>query len=105
MPRIEACSTTDLEADNMFRFDPPGRPPIAIFLLDGEYYATDDTCTHGQASLVEGFIEDGSVYCPFHEGAFDIKTGKPTAPPCVAPVRSYPVVVEGEQIFLEIAEE
>jgi nitrite reductase/ring-hydroxylating ferredoxin subunit len=102
MPRLEACNTGDLEAEGMHRFDPPGRPPIAIFKLDGEYYATDDTCTHGQASLAEGFIEDGSIYCPFHEGAFDLKTGKASAPPCVVGVKTYPVVVEGEQIFVEI---
>ena len=41
---------------------------------------TDDICTHGNASSSEGEIEEGKVYCPFHDGAFDIRTGKRGCP-------------------------
>jgi nitrite reductase/ring-hydroxylating ferredoxin subunit len=62
----------------------------------------DDTCTHGQASLSEGTIEGDEIFCPFHMGAFSIKTGEATAPPCVSPLRTYPVRVEGDGVYLEL---
>ena len=57
-----------------------GRKEIAIYNLDGAFYATDDICTHAYASLADGYIEGELIECPLHGGCFDIKTGKaPTA--------------------------
>ena len=67
----------------------------AARLLDG-VYVTDDHCTHQPVSLAQGFIEDGIVYCPFHGGAFDARTGAPARRPCTEPLRTYAVrVVDG----------
>ncbi len=70
-----------------------GRDPIALYRLQGAYYATDDVCSHGQAFLTEGEIEGCEVVCPFHEGTFDIRTGEAVGAPCFLPIRSYPVTV------------
>ena len=63
---------------------------------------TDDLCTHGMVSLSYGDVEDGIINCPMHGGAFDIRTGKPTALPCRMPLKTYKVVVVGDDLFAEL---
>lgn len=70
-----------------------GRPPIALYNLDGEFFATDDTCTHGAALLSEGEVEDGDIICPFHDGSFDIRTGEASGPPCTISINIYEVTI------------
>ena len=82
-----------------------GRAPVAIYNLNGEFFATDDTCTHGEASLAEGDIDGDSIVCPFHLGAFDIRTGEVTVPPCITPLRTYPVIRQGDALYLAISDE
>lgn len=75
---------------------------IALFQVDGEVYAIDDLCTHEQASLSEGEIEDGQVECPWHGAAFDLRTGRCTAPPADDDVPTYPVRLVGDDIEIEL---
>lgn len=79
-----------------------GDNQIALFNLDGEFYATDDICSHAYASLSEGYVEDGCVECPLHAGLFDIKTGKAMGVPVTVDIRTFPVRVEGEDIYIEV---
>ncbi|WP_244818386.1 anthranilate 1,2-dioxygenase ferredoxin subunit AndAb [Caballeronia sp. Lep1P3] len=73
-----------------------GQKPIAVFRLGDEVFALHDLCTHGMARLSEGFVEDGCVECPLHQGLFDIRTGAPQCAPVTEAVRSYPIrVVDG----------
>ncbi len=75
---------------------------LAIFNHGGKFYATDDTCTHAFASLADGFIEDGCVECPIHAARFELATGKAMAPPADVDIKTYPVRVEGEDIYVEL---
>lgn len=75
---------------------------IALFNLDGAYYAIDDTCSHAEASLSEGEIDGHCVICPRHGARFDIRTGQALSLPAWAPVETYEVRVEGEQILLAL---
>lgn len=75
---------------------------FAVFNLDGEYFVTDDVCTHGMVSLAGGDIEDGQIICPLHSGAFDIRTGKATELPCVTALRTYSVEIREGQIFADL---
>jgi nitrite reductase/ring-hydroxylating ferredoxin subunit len=75
---------------------------LAVFNLDGDFYATDDTCTHGFASLSEGHIEDGIIECPWHRGAFDIRTGEAREHPCTTPLRTYQVTVRDGEVWAEL---
>lgn len=94
------AKTTDIPVDEAKRVI-IGEQQIAIFNLDGEFYATDDVCTHAYASLSEGYIEDGCVECPLHAGLFDIRTGKAQGVPVTEDIRTFPVRVEGEDIYVE----
>ena len=79
-----------------------GNDPIAIYDLDGEYFATDDTCTHGAASLSECEIDGDELICPFHLGSYNIRSGEAVAAPCVMTVRTYPVRIEDGMLYVEI---
>jgi 3-phenylpropionate/trans-cinnamate dioxygenase ferredoxin subunit len=74
---------------------------VAVFNADGELFAIDDTCTHQDASLSEGWLEDCLVECPLHAACFDLRTGKPTGPPAKRPVRTYPVLVEDGVVYVK----
>jgi nitrite reductase/ring-hydroxylating ferredoxin subunit len=80
----------------------PGRGPIAIYLAEGGYYATDDTCTHGEASLAEGQLDGFKIECPFHAGFFDIRTGEALGYPVTENVRTYPVTVQGDTLIIQL---
>jgi p-cumate 2,3-dioxygenase ferredoxin subunit len=102
MPDIEAFSANEIAPNEVRQVEVEGRPPIAVYNLDGEFFATDDTCTHGEASLAEGDVEGGEIICPFHMGAFDIRTGEACVAPCVDPVKSYPVRIEDGVVYVQV---
>lgn len=75
---------------------------IALFNLDGEFYAIEDVCTHDDGPLVEGEVVDaGEVECPRHGARFDIRTGRATRMPAFEPVPTYEVRVEGNDVLVE----
>jgi 3-phenylpropionate/trans-cinnamate dioxygenase ferredoxin subunit len=75
---------------------------IALYNCDGTFFATDDTCSHAEASLSEGWLEDCEITCPLHGAIFDVTTGIPLSLPATKPIRTYPVRVEGDDIFVEV---
>ncbi len=77
-----------------------GRKEIAIYNLEGNFYATDDICSHAYASLADGYIEGEVIECPLHGGSFEIKTGKAVTAPCTEDIKTYPLKIEGEQILV-----
>lgn len=76
---------------------------IAVFNADGEFYAVDDTCTHQDASLSDGFLEGCFVECPLHAAFFDLRTGMPTCLPAKRPVGTYSVTVADGFVHLHVA--
>jgi len=74
--------------------------PILLANVDGEIYATDDTCTHEQASLCSGSMQDGLLKCPLHNSRFDVRTGAPLEEPAETPLKIYEVRVEGDDILV-----
>ncbi len=73
---------------------------IAVFRLGDGFYAIEDICTHDGGPLAEGEIEDHDVICPRHGARFDIRTGAALTLPAVTPVESYPVRVEGNELYI-----
>ena len=67
---------------------------VALYQVDGEYFATADLCTHGQASLSDGFLDGELIECPLHQGTFNVKTGAAVGAPCAVAVRTYPVKLQ-----------
>jgi nitrite reductase/ring-hydroxylating ferredoxin subunit len=98
--RIDLCSTGEVAPGNALRVE-AGDLALAVFNVDGEFYVTDDACTHGPGLLSEGFIEDDVVECNFHNGQFNIKTGEVVSPPCMIPIKTYRTTVENGRVFIE----
>jgi nitrite reductase/ring-hydroxylating ferredoxin subunit len=94
------CKVTDVAPGSVKRVEVEGLPPLAVFNLDGRYYVTDDTCTHGKASLAEGYVEGTAIECPWHGGRFDIASGRPTCLPAVEPITTYPATVVGDDVCI-----
>lgn len=81
----------------------PGGHRLALYQVDGEFFATDDTCTHGAASLAEdGTVEGPYVECGWHNGRFDIRSGEACGMPCTAALRSWPVQVVKGQVCVAV---
>ncbi len=99
---IAVCRLDELPPGEAIRVTSGVPAPIAVFNVDGELYAIDDTCTHQDASLADGWLEGCLVECPLHASSFDLRTGQPTCPPAKRPVRTHPVSVEGGHIYLHV---
>ena len=74
----------------------------AVFNVDGEYFAIDDTCTHQDASLADGWLDGCAIECPLHSSCFDLRTGRPSAPPAKVAVRTHQVVVSDGMVHVQI---
>jgi nitrite reductase/ring-hydroxylating ferredoxin subunit len=75
---------------------------VCLINLDGELHALDDTCTHEEASLSDGTIDGDEIECPLHGGAFNIRTGEPTAFPVVVPIEKYELRVVGDEVQVKV---
>ena len=71
---------------------------VALFNVDGTYYAIADTCTHRGGPLSEGAVEGTVVTCPWHGATFDVTTGNVLGPPAAKGVAHYNVQVDGNDI-------
>lgn len=71
-----------------------GGTKITLYAVDGDYYATADLCTHGAASLADGYLDGELIECPLHQGTFNVKTGAAVGAPCTVAVRTYPVKLQ-----------
>ena len=97
------CRAADVPEQGVKQVVPPGSiAEYAVYRLDGQFYATDDMCTHALVSLSYGDVADGQIFCPMHGGAFDIRTGRPTELPCRLPLKTYAVVTVGEELFADL---
>jgi nitrite reductase/ring-hydroxylating ferredoxin subunit len=99
--RVELCNADDVAAGTAIKVE-AGDLILAVYNVDGEYYVTDDACTHGPGSLSEGYIDGDVVECNFHNGQFNIKTGEIVAPPCMIPIKTYPTSVEDGKVVIEV---
>ncbi len=99
---IPACRLADLPRGEAFRLDID--PPVSVFHTDdGEVFAIDDTCTHQDASLADGWLEGREVECPLHASKFDLRTGAVDAPPARLPVRTHEVVIEDGTVYVRVS--
>ncbi len=99
---VRLCTAAEVKESGVKRVEVEGCYELAVYRVGGRFYATDDRCTHGNASLSEGLVDGDLIECPFHGGTFHIPTGRPVDPPCVVPVKTYPIRVEGEEVFVEL---
>jgi nitrite reductase/ring-hydroxylating ferredoxin subunit len=73
-----------------------GKEPVAVFNVGGQYYATQDTCTHAGGPLSEGELDEKMVTCPWHGSCFDVTDGSVLCGPARKPLKTFRVSLEGE---------
>ena len=98
---VKVCSTSEVAEGSVQRFE-VGNNVIAVYNLGGTFYATDNECTHGAASLADGILEDDIIECSLHFGAFNVKTGEAVQAPCFTALRTYKVVVQDGQVMVDL---
>jgi nitrite reductase/ring-hydroxylating ferredoxin subunit len=91
------CAVTDVPVNSIRRFEIDGHA-IALYNINGVFYATDDACTHGMSSLSQGELDGDVVECSLHLGAFHVPTGKPAGAPCSIPLQVYHTEVKDGEI-------
>ena len=102
MGKIIAGKTSDIPPGKMIKVSIDGRD-VMIANINGEFFATDDTCTHSGSSLSEGKLDRGIVTCGWHAAEFDCKTGKLVKFPAkIRDLTSYNVTVESDDVFIEV---
>ena len=98
---VKICPTSEV-ADNSVKSFEVGNNVIAVYNVGGTFYATDNECTHGAASLADGILEDDIIECTLHFGAFNVKTGEAVQAPCFTALRTYKVVVQDDQVMVDL---
>ncbi len=77
---------------------------VAVFKVDGEFFALEDRCSHANAPLAGGYVHvrEKCVICPWHGAEFDLKTGGVLAPPACEDIQAYSLFQEGEELSIEL---
>jgi anthranilate 1,2-dioxygenase large subunit len=95
------ASLSEIDVDDVLGVDVNGSP-VALYRLSNEVFATSGICTHALALLSEGFVEDGRIECPLHQGQFDVRSGKALCAPVTEDLRTYAVKLEGDDVFIDM---
>ena len=102
MARFRVASVADVPEESLKKVDAGGTPVCLAHAEDGSFYALNDVCTHEEFSLCEGDLWGMDVECPQHGSRFNLVTGKVTGLPAVIPATTYPVTIEGDDVFVEV---
>ena len=104
MPESLVCAISDVAENSAKRFE-IGTNVLAVYNIDGAFYATDDECTHAAASLADGILEGTTIECALHFGAFNVKTGEAVQAPCFTALRTYKVAVRDGKVYVDFDKE
>ena len=97
---IELCAKADVPDGEVIKIE-NGDLELAVYHVDGDFYVTDNACTHGPGEMSEGYLEGHVIECDFHQGQFDIRDGKVVAPPCIVELKTYKVVPHDTSVVIE----
>lgn len=101
---VAAAPCSSVDEDDTCAVEINGRE-ICLYNVAGEYFATDNKCTHGDADLSDGLIQEGHlIECPLHEGTFDIRSGQAMSAPCTEAIRCHELRVQDGVIYLRVAD-
>ena len=98
---VYVCETNEIDFEDLKRFDHAGKTYCIYNISDG-FFATDGICTHEDVHLEDGLVMDDEIECPMHMGTFNIKTGKVTQDPPCKDLKTYPVKVQENQVFIKL---
>ncbi len=97
---VEVCAQGEISPGQHKVVDVEGAL-VAVFNLDGEFYAIEDVCTHDGSEIADGCVIGDDIECPRHGARFCIKTGAVTAPPAYEPIDTFPVMVQDRIVYVQ----
>jgi 3-phenylpropionate/trans-cinnamate dioxygenase ferredoxin component len=97
---LRACASGEVHDDEGLRLNTV--PPVSVFTSDGEFFCIDDTCSHEEYSLAEGWVENCVVECALHFARFSLRTGAVLGPPATRPLRVHPLARVGGDLFVAL---
>lgn len=103
MPSTVVAKTSEIAVGQVKPVAVEGKRLLICHTTDG-FYAVDDTCTHDDGPLADGWLDGNAIECPRHGARFDVTTGKVVCLPAAVPIRAYPVRVEGDRVIIEVTE-
>lgn len=98
---IDVAALEAVPEEDVIGIDLEGKS-VALYKVDGEVFATDNICSHGNARLCDGFLEGHEIECPLHQGKFDVRNGKAMCAPLTEDIKAYPVKIEGSRVFVAL---
>tara|TARA_B100000427_G_scaffold273635_1_gene241424 strand:+ start:4404 stop:4712 length:309 start_codon:yes stop_codon:yes gene_type:complete len=98
---VYVCESSEIDFEDLKRFDHQNKTYCIYNIKDG-FFATDGMCTHEDVHLEDGLVTDNEIECPMHQGIFNIKTGKVIQDPPCDDLRTYPIKVENNKIYIQI---
>jgi len=98
---VKVCRADDLGVKSALKVTIDGVPIALVKDSAGSIHAIGDTCSHGEISLSEGFVEDDTLECWAHGSKFDLATGKPQNFPAFEPVPVYAVTVVDGDVYVD----
>ena len=98
---IKACTTDNVGKGQLFSFDYDNKK-LLLANLEGKIFATDRICTHAEADLSTGILNEEGIRCPLHLSVFNLETGQPQNPPAERPLKTYNVKIEKNEIYVEV---
>lgn len=73
---------------------------VAVFKIDGQFYAIEDACTHDGAEIASGELFGDEILCPRHGARFCVKTGAVKSPPAYEDIHCFPVKIENQRVWV-----
>ena len=101
MAAVRICAVDELEINQAVKVEIDGIPIAVVRDAAGDVFAIGDTCTHGDISLSEGFVEGDALECWAHGSQFSLKTGKPLNLPAYEPVPVYQVEITNGDVYID----
>lgn len=99
---VPVCAAADLPPGTVKSFE-VGDELVAVYNVDGAFYATEARCTHATADLADGILEGDVIECSLHFGAFHVPTGKAVQAPCFVDLRTFHTEVRDGQVFVDLS--
>lgn len=99
---VDACGASNVDEEDVIRFDHLARTFIIVRDHEDNYYCTDGLCSHEDVHLVDGFVVEGTIECPKHSSIFDVSTGEVETPPACEDLATYPTKVEDGRVYVEV---
>ena len=99
---VPVCAVADVPVNGVISRE-VGDELVAIYNIDGVFYATEARCTHGLADLADGTLDGDTIECSFHFGAFHVPSGKAVREPCCTDLKTFRTEVKDGQVYVDLS--